>query len=173
MAASSKSGTSASKAMTATPKSLGQRYSSLQTEIKNTKALQELKQMTLEEMGELTIQFGTKVVGRTYLDVVQHETSWTKWFVEHMMASPKPEHQSFILFVTRYTEQGEATEKALRSQGTNPEDPDPEMWDMIVESSEAQAQVVQVTQQMTEMQARMDRLEGMIDQLIKVVTANK
>ena len=47
------------------------------------------------------------------------------------------------------------------------------MWDIIVESSEAQAHIVQVTQQMTEMQARMDRLEGMIDQLIKVVTANK
>ncbi|OLQ00779.1 hypothetical protein AK812_SmicGene16521 [Symbiodinium microadriaticum] len=78
-------------------------------------SLEELENLTLEQLQDMTIDFGKAMKGRTYLDVVENEGDWTKWFLDHFKNSEKHNHKAFTIFVEKYVKQSEQIEAELLS----------------------------------------------------------
>ncbi|CAE7227129.1 GIP, partial [Symbiodinium sp. CCMP2456] len=74
---------------------------------------EEIRTMPLEELGKMKIDFGKTMTGRTYMDMAENETAWTKWIVEHMAQSKKRCHVNFLTFMERYVSEAEAVEGSL------------------------------------------------------------
>ncbi|CAE7939388.1 unnamed protein product [Symbiodinium necroappetens] len=102
--------------------SLGMRLARLRDPVQNL-TLEQLQALSLEAHGAHVVNFGTKVKGRTFQDVVENEAEWTKWIVEHMSTSPKRSHQSFIMYVEKYVSQAEEIEAALIETAISGEPP--------------------------------------------------
>jgi uncharacterized protein YceH (UPF0502 family) len=107
---------------------------------------------------------------------VEEAPDWTSWVVSHLGTSQKPEHQAFILYVERYTTQGEAAEAAVTGGRPNSprvalepagsEAPSAESWDMMLESQTGALQ-----HQVADLQDRMSRLEQMLEQVLQHLPA--
>ncbi|CAE7226014.1 unnamed protein product, partial [Symbiodinium necroappetens] len=67
------------------------------------------------QVEDMTIDFGKAMKGRTYLDVVENEGDWTKWFLDHFKNSEKHNHKAFMIFVEKYVKQSEQIEAELLS----------------------------------------------------------
>ncbi|CAE7774812.1 unnamed protein product, partial [Symbiodinium necroappetens] len=157
-------------------------------------SLADIANMSLPELGKLTINFGRAMKGRTYESVVENEPDWTKWMCEHMSSSPKHCHQAFLLYVEKYTVHAEQLEAALCQdfEGTEPEAApptarpkpraspkkvrapgadrvSPDQWDMVsaIEGEEPplDSQVSSLASRMTQMEHVMQQVLGAIQQI--------
>lgn len=62
------------------------------------KTLEQVNNMTLEELSQETIQFGQAKKGMSFIKAFQ-DHSWADWFVSHYEKSEKPQHRKFVRFV--------------------------------------------------------------------------
>ena len=147
------------------PLSLGQRYKKIHDAKTEVATMDAFRQLTFEQMGQQTVNFGKTTRGRSFLDVIENETLWCKWVADHLHTSPQIEHRTFL--------KAEETERALLK--TDPQDPDSpkpsgtDLWDMIVENSEMDATVNALTSQVGDMQSRMTRMESVLEQLVQAL----
>ena len=63
--------------------------------------------LSMEELQNMTIKFGTAKAGMTYKDVVEKDPKYCQWFLRQWGASPKIEHQEFLFFLNQWTERQE------------------------------------------------------------------
>ena len=104
---------------TAAP-TLGQRFARLQT-VPEGFTFEELQHLSTSELGKFKVDFG-KHAGLTFEEAVNTKPGWTKWMIDHMSTSNKLSHKSFLLYVDRFAQEGEAMEKhLLESQPETPE----------------------------------------------------
>ena len=157
-------------AKSASQPSLAQRFARLQKSSSGY-TLEQLRQLPLETLGAMMVNFGKNMSGRSYRQAVEEAPDWTSWVVSHLGSSQKPEHQAFILYVERYTTQGETAEAAVTGdpsgsprvllEPAGSEAPTAASWDMVTES-----QTVNLQHQVTDLQDRMSRLEQMLEQVL-------
>ena len=96
----------------AAPSSLANRFARVSdATLKYTMA--EVEAMSLQEHGQLTVTFGTKVRGRRFEEVLETDPAWVKWCLEHLSESTKHAHKVFLRYVERVVEQAEAIETEL------------------------------------------------------------
>ena len=76
----------------------------IQTKVTKEK---ELMGLSMEELQNMTIKFGTAKAGMTYKDVVEKDPKYCQWFLRQWGASPKIEHQEFLFFLNQWTERQE------------------------------------------------------------------
>ena len=155
--------------------SLAQRFARLQKSSTGY-SLAQLRELPLDTLGSMTVNFGKNMAGKSYQQAVEEAPDWTSWVLSHLGTSQKPEHQAFILYVERYTAQGETAEAAVTSNQPNSprvalepagsEAPTAESWDMVIESQTAALQ-----HQVSDLQDRIGRLELMLEQVLQHLPA--
>ena len=171
----------------AAPSSLANRFARLSDATLNY-TMAEVEAMSLQEHGQLTVTFGTKVRGRRFEEVLETDPAWVKWCLEHLSTSTKHAHKVFLRYVERVVEQAEAieTELIVPPFGHSPKnDPGPkagpksraaprpkaaaaaedDRWDMISESSA----VLQV--EVNTLTERMSHMESMMQQIVQHLSA--
>lgn len=144
--------------------------------------------MPLEDLGKMTIDFGKTMTGRTYMDVAENETAWTKWIVEHMAQSKKRCHVNFLTFMERYVNQAEAVEGSLlesleevepsarrarpkaaanctASRAVASNEAIPEAWDVISVDDQGPP----LDHQVTALATRMSQMESVMQQVLALV----
>jgi hypothetical protein len=86
--------------------SLVERFSKV-TEKKNQ---DEFLKMSYADLSEQRITFGEAKVNQRYIDVVQQDPKYVKWFTGKYQDSQKPGHRSFLFFINMYVERMELTQ---------------------------------------------------------------
>ncbi|OLQ11318.1 hypothetical protein AK812_SmicGene4852 [Symbiodinium microadriaticum] len=144
---------------------------------------EELESVPLDQLGETVIRFGKAMKGRTFQDVIQNETDWVSWMLDHMSSSTKMEHVAFLTYVRRYVEEAEATEatllqtegssetrgasaKATAKSCSQPR-PEADVWD-VISNHETAGSVLQ--EQVTVLGERLGQMEHLMQQLIQHVS---
>ncbi|CAE7756566.1 unnamed protein product [Symbiodinium necroappetens] len=171
----------------AAPSSLANRFARLSDSTLNY-TMAEVEAMSLQEHGQLTVTFGTKVRGRRFEEVLETDPAWAKWCLDHLSESTKHAHKVFLRYVERVVEQAEAIETELivppfghspkndRGPKAGPKSraaPRPkaaaaaedDRWDMISESSA----VLQV--EVNTLTERMSHMESMMQQIVQHLSA--
>ncbi|CAE7230274.1 RE1, partial [Symbiodinium sp. CCMP2456] len=167
---------------------LGARYAQL-NDPQLRLSLDEMEAMSLEQLGELKIDFGRTMSGRTYMDVAINEQAWSKWIIEHMAKSTKKEHQAFLRFMERYVEEAEGVEASLMdaleasepgratarpkiaakkgttSRAAASSDMGPETWDLANDRERDSALDHQVTAPST----RVNQMESVMQQVLVAI----
>ena len=90
--------------------SLVERFSKV-TEKKNQ---DEFLKMSYADLSEQRITFGEAKVNQRYIDVVQQDPKYVKWFTGKYQDSQKPGHRSFLFFINMYVERMELTQGQVR-----------------------------------------------------------
>jgi hypothetical protein len=62
-------------------------------------SLPDLPKHTVEEMDGMKVDFGTKHLGRRYLDVWNGDQSWIMWFLKHYSQSVKTSHRLMVHYI--------------------------------------------------------------------------
>ena len=93
---------------------LADRFEAVQTLRAQEQQVQEVNKMSFEELGRQVIVFGEAKKGQKFVDVVNHDPSYCKWFLKKWGTSPKREHQLFSHYLQRWIERQEL------EQGMNP-----------------------------------------------------
>ena len=70
-------------------------------------------QYSLEELGRMTVAFGVKARGKTFLEMWNTDQQWVKWVVAHLHSSRNYDHQLFIQFVSLMVERLELTNQKV------------------------------------------------------------
>ena len=78
----------------------------------------EFMKMSYAELSEQRITFGEAKVNQRYIDVVQQDPKYVKWFSGKYQDSQKPGHRSFLFFINIYVERMELTQ-GDRSDGVH------------------------------------------------------
>ena len=66
-----------------------------------------LQNMSMEQLGALTIKFGDTKVGQTYQTMVTEDPKYCQWFLRKYANSEKPEHVEFIYFLSLWVDRKE------------------------------------------------------------------
>ena len=66
-----------------------------------------LQNMSMEQLGALTIKFGDTKVGQTYQTMVTEDPKYCQWFLRKYATSEKPEHAEFIYFLSLWVDRKE------------------------------------------------------------------
>ena len=91
--------------------SLSQRFAQV-TEKKAEKEMEEeFMKMSYADLAEQRITFGETKVNQKYLDVVQKDPKYVKWFTAKYQDSKKPAHRAFLFFISMYVERLELTQE--------------------------------------------------------------
>ncbi|CAE7220336.1 unnamed protein product, partial [Symbiodinium sp. CCMP2456] len=167
---------------------LGARYAQLNDPQLHL-SLDEMEAMSLEQLGELKIDFGRTMSGRTYMDVAINEQAWSKWIIEHMAKSTKKEHQAFLRFMERYVEEAEGVEASLldaleasepgraaarpkiaakkgtASRAAASSDTGPETWDLVNDRERDSA----LDHQVTVLSTRVNQMESVMQQVLVAI----
>lgn len=69
--------------------------------------LPDFSKMSLLELEECKIDFGTKHAGDSYLSVWNQDQPWVMWLIQHYGNSKKPSHMKFLKFVEMKIERAE------------------------------------------------------------------
>ena len=80
--------------------------------------LEQVNQMTLEDLSRETIQFGQAKKGLSFLEAFK-DHSWADWFISHYEKSDKPQHRKFIRFVELTLDAEVTTENLNRMKKTS------------------------------------------------------
>lgn len=86
-------------------------YKKQSTELSGEQAIQDVNQMSLEELSKQVIKFGNTHVGKTFPEMFENHT-WTQWFLSTYGSSSKVDHAKYC----RYCELRLDTEMALSSK---------------------------------------------------------
>ena len=153
----------------------------------DVQSLEAFRKMPLSEMKQLTVDFGDKYRGQSYLKAFQ-DSRWAEWFVSTYTKSNKPAHQKFLIFVEKQLDaetgncpspdkMNPSGSKMIFSKTKTPVkvSPDPSLieWDNVSEEEMPNSHVMDLQEQMTNMQAnhhnmhqRMWGIENAIQDLI-------
>ena len=150
-------------------------------------SLEAFQRMPLSEMKQLTVDFGEKYRGQSYLKAFQ-DTQWSEWFVSTYSKSTKTTHQKFLAFVEKQldaeagecpcpdkpsTSQGKVTPDKIKLSVKPAIDPSLKDWDNVSEEEMPSSHVLDLQEQMSNMQAnhhnmhqRMCGIENAVQDLI-------
>lgn len=85
--------------------SLASRLSKIQVEVKPE--LSDIEHYTLEELGEMVVDFGSTHKGRSYRHMWELEQGWILWFTQHYSKSTKLSHRLMIKYIEKQVEMAE------------------------------------------------------------------
>ena len=150
-------------------------------------SLESFQKMSLSEMKQLTVDFGEKYRGQSYLTAFQ-DSRWAEWFVNTYSKSTKINHQKFLMFVEKqldaeagecpcpdkpYPSQGKVTPEKIKLAVKPVIDPGLTEWDNVSEENMPSSHVLDLQEQMSNMQAnhhnmhqRMCGIENAVQDLI-------
>ena len=69
--------------------------------------LPDLTKFSLEQMDQMKVEFGTKHMGHTFLDVWSSDQQWIAWFLKHYHTSTKGVHRTMIKYIELRIERAE------------------------------------------------------------------
>ena len=87
-------------------KSLSDRFAA----VTDQKVQEDFMKMSYSELSELRIAFGESKVNQKYIDVVQQDPKYVKWFTQRYQDSQKQAHKSFLFFIQMYVERMELSQ---------------------------------------------------------------
>ena len=99
-------------------KSLADRFAA----VTEQKVQEDFMKMSYAELAELRITFGEAKVNQRYIDVVQQDPKYIKWFTQKYQKSEKLAHKTFLFFIQLYVERLELTQ-GKDHQDASPESP--------------------------------------------------
>lgn len=100
-----------------------------QVQVKVEAQLPDISQHSMEQLGEMTIKFGSTHVGKKFSHMWAHEQKWITWFLQHYPDSEKTEHRLVRRYVELKVEEAEhwnhkipvqTSQKDLQSPNLNP-----------------------------------------------------
>ena len=136
----------------------------------------------MAELGKLRIGFGKAVKGKTYAEVIDSEVDWVRWVCDHLQNSTKQEHQAFLIYVERYTQEFEQIEDSLLDgepaeapAGTSRRNPRPKMsasprapgedpWNLVANVNASPDP--ETLQQVSQLSQRLDQMESLLQQVM-------
>ena len=86
---------------------LADRFAAVQEMQNKSSKEKTLMALSMEELQNLTIKFGTAKAGLTFKEVVETDPKYCQWFLRQWGASSKSEHQEFLFFLNMWTERKE------------------------------------------------------------------
>ena len=95
-------------------KSLADRFAA----VTETKVNEEFMQHSYEELSQMRISFGETKLNQKFIDVIEQDPKYVKWFAKKYAESQKRAHQAFLYFINIYVERLELTQ-----EGTSVESP--------------------------------------------------
>lgn len=99
-------------------KSLADRFAA----VTEQKVQEDFMKMSYAELADLRITFGEAKVNQRYIDVVQQDPKYVKWFTQKYQKSEKMAHRTFLFFIQLYVERMELTQGKDQAN-TPPESP--------------------------------------------------
>jgi hypothetical protein len=87
--------------------SLTERFDAIQNSEKRTIQEDQLKQMQLPQLSEMTIAFGQTKLGQKYGEVINTDPRYCRWFLGKYGDSKKMEHRTFVRFLNPWIDQKE------------------------------------------------------------------
>eukprot|EP00435_Cladocopium_sp_Y103_P027127 s3705_g6.t1 len=102
--------------------SLADRFAAVQEVQTKSAKVQQLMTMSMEELQNMTIKFGTAKAGMSFKDVVEKDPKYCQWFLRQWGSSTKAEHQEFLFFLNMWTERKEL-ESGIDGGHTQPQLP--------------------------------------------------
>lgn len=95
--------------------SLTERFDAVQTSEKKTIQEDQLHQMSLPQLAEMTISFGQTKLGQKYGEVINTDPRYCRWFLGKYGDSQKMEHRTFVRFLRLWIERKELEQKQQNS----------------------------------------------------------
>ena len=115
--------------------------------------------------------------GKTYAEVIDYEVDWVCWVCDHLQNSTKQEHQAFLIYVERYTQEFEQIEDSLldgepASRRRNPRPkmsassrtPGEDPWNLVANASASPDP--ETLQQVSQLSQRLDQMESLLQQVM-------
>ena len=90
-------------------------------QVSQPEALPDLSRMSMEEMDQMKVEFGTKHAGRTFLEVWSLDQAWVMWFLKHYQTSTKGVHRTFIRYIELKIERAELEDQVIPVKEPQPE----------------------------------------------------
>jgi hypothetical protein len=162
---------------------------SLGSEIDQEEQLNQIMEMSYEELSSKVMDFGKAHLGKSFLDMTK-ETRYMTWFAEAYQGSRKPQHVRFLRFIQLHVEkleagknpssrptvatQSKAKAKAKMLQVHLPENPWDESEEEMGMPSEASWDIPHGNQiELNEMQNRMGEVENVLQQVLNLLSSNQ
>ncbi|CAE7339420.1 GIP [Symbiodinium natans] len=103
---------------------LGTRLARLQDPT-STYTVEQLESLDMQTLVQFQVDFGKKMVGKTFAEALESSPEWGKWCCDHLQDSAKVKHRALLIYIRKYVEQAEAIEAVLQSSpsDTDPHDP--------------------------------------------------
>ena len=163
---------------------------SLGLETDQEEQLNQIMEMSYEELSSKCMDFGKAHLGKSFLDMTK-ETRYMTWFAETYQGSRKPQHVRFMRFIQLHVEKLEAeknsssrpTTMATQSKAKakakmlrvnlpeNPWDESEEEMEMPTEASWDMPHGSQI--ELNEMQNRMGEVENVLQQVLNLLSSNQ
>lgn len=167
--------------------------------VPSNEPVMEFSNMSLLELEESVVDFGSTHRGKRYIEMWQNHQSWIQWFISHYSSSGKPSHRKMIAFITLKIERCELegsqvprTEQApvdnktalskwapkKKSQPSRAEiEPPTTAWSPEIDPSWEEVQMDQIEEivetkaELAAMQTRMLHMENAIQMILQHVSA--
>ena len=117
---------------------------------KSEKPRKAASEYSLDELGRMTVAFGVKARGKTFLEMWNTDQQWVKWVVAHLRSSRNYDHQLFIHFVSLKVERLELTNQKV--------DVVTDLDDETYEIAEMAAELSQLADLVAELQTKVMQL---------------
>ena len=79
--------------------------------VTETKVNEEFIQQSYKELSQMRISFGETRLNQKFIDVIEQDHKYVKWFTKKYAESQKRAHQAFIYFISLYVERMELTQE--------------------------------------------------------------
>jgi hypothetical protein len=79
--------------------------------VTETKVNEEFIQQSYKELSQMRISFGETRLNQKFIDVIEQDHKYVKWFTKKYAESRKRAHQAFIYFISLYVERMELTQE--------------------------------------------------------------
>ena len=75
----------------------------------------------MQELDQMKVEFGTKHLGKTFIEVWNTDQPWVMWFVKHYQSSSKAAHRLLIQYVELKVERAELEGEMISVQEPSPQ----------------------------------------------------
>ena len=168
-------------------KTLADRFSA----VVETKVNEEFMKMSYEEPSQMRISFGETKLNQKFIDVIEQDPKYVKWFSKKYAESQKKAHQAFLYFLNLYVERLELIQEGITmgstkfqavSETLKPKSkcaPKPSMvsedissWseDELERSWSVEDEVSQQGQRLNNMEATMSQIANQLQILTQMIT---
>jgi hypothetical protein len=156
---------------------LAQRLEAIQATKEEIK-VEEVMEMTLEELALENIQFGTRFMGKSFQVVYDTEMDYIKWYLRHqgqIKGKNIINHQKFLRYIQLRIEQEEDQwEEVVTAEGAyaaSSGEPSSSGVQAVPSSSTAQAVPEELVAQQAATEHRLDQMEGVLQQVLQHLQA--